>query len=194
MRDKAKKDSKEQEEAIIHEIDDSMSGFLQWIEEINHRKIDGRALGINIDRLKKLNKDMHDDVVGFIGRRLDERLVSTDSELATILGDPNDESRKKNFGKFYDRIRKDAIRALIKEVEEAVEKQSSSIEQEIQIRMKEVQSSMRDELRALEDLQKTQRSQKSDLAIRQVDYMYHADLCDTMSEQLGKAEECGWKS
>ncbi|MBR4695472.1 MAG: hypothetical protein IKO94_05265, partial [Selenomonadaceae bacterium] len=68
MRDKAKKDAKEQEEAIIHEIDDSMSGFLQWIEEINHRKIDGRALGINIDRLKKLNKDMHDDVVGFIGR------------------------------------------------------------------------------------------------------------------------------
>ena len=189
MREKAKKEAKKQEQEIIKEINDSMSEFLNWLEGINSRKVGGRALSINIDRVKKLNKDMEDDVVGFIGRRLDDRLVATDSQVSVILAEPDDAKRKKNFDDFYDRIKHDAIRELIKEVESAVDRQSDSIEREIQLRMNEVQSSMKDELNALEELKEAQKSQKSEIFKKQAEYMYYEDLCDIMDENLKRARE-----
>ena len=132
---------------------------------------------------------MEDDVVGFIGRRLDDRLVATDSQVSVILAEPDDAKRKKNFDDFYDRIKHDAIRELIKEVESAVDRQSDSIEREIQLRMNEVQSSMKDELNALEELKEAQKSQKSEIFKKQAEYMYYEDLCDIMDENLKRARE-----
>lgn len=188
IRERAANFAREQEEQITKDIDDSMTEFLEWIESINSKKIGGRALSINVERLKRLNRDMHDDVEGFIGRQLNERLVSTDNEVTNILAEPDDKKRKKNFDDFYERIKREAVRELIKKIEESVERQSDSVEREIKNRMDEVQSSMQGELKALRELQTAQQSEASALKEKQLEYMYYLDLCDTMDEELKRAE------
>lgn len=188
MKERARKYAQKQEAEILQDIDDSMKDFLDWLEKINSQKIGGRTLSINVERLQRLNRDMHDDVEGFIGRRLDERLVPTDSEVSSILAERDDKKRKKNFDAFYDRIKRDAVRALIKEIETSVDKQNDSIEREIQNRMDEVQSSMNTELEALQDLQMAQKAEASEVATKQVEYLYRENLTFIMSAELKKAE------
>ena len=188
MKDRAGKYAEEQEKQITEDIDASMTDFLKWIESINNRKIGDRALSINVERLKRLNCDMHDDVEGYIKRHFEERLIPTDSEIINILAETDDKKRKKNFDAFFERIKHEAVNELIKKMDESVARQSDSVEREIKNRIDEVQSSMQEELNALRELQTAQQTEVSALKAKQLKYMYQAELCDTMSEELKRAE------
>ena len=180
MRNKASNRAKSEEELILKDIDESMNEFIKWVESENKKKYDGTSLNINVDQIRKLNSDMRSEVVGFIGTQLAKRLVQGDKELAPILAERNDKLRKKNFQDFYDRVFREAIRALIKKIEEAVRKQSASIEKEIQTRLDEVNRSMNDEMKELEELQKVRSQEKAKLSDKQVEYMYYDSLCDVI--------------
>ena len=138
----------------------------------------------SIPWVKEINDKLHDEVVGFIGRKLDNRLVKTDKELSVILEEHDKNKRKKNFNDFYQQVRRDAIRALIEKIETAVREQSDSIKREIENRLKEVNNNMNEETQAFEELQKVKEQENSRIAEKQVEYMYYENLCDIMFDQL----------
>lgn len=184
MKKRADEDARKQEADILKDINETMEDFIDWIKDENKNKYGGISLNINIDRIEKLNNDLRDDVVGFIGRKLSDRLVMTDKELDRILAEPDDGKRSKNFNDFYDRIFRDAIRELIKTIETSVKKQSESIEAEIQIRLKEVNRSLEREVKEFEELQAAVKSEGDALARKQIEYMYQDGLCDVMLKEL----------
>ena len=96
----------------------------------------------------------------------------------------NEALRKKNFDDFYVARKREAIRALIEEIETSVREQSDSIEREIQNRIKELDNNMQQEARAFDDLRKMKIEQDSRLAAKQVEYMYYENLCDIMFDEL----------
>lgn len=184
MRNRSATDAKKQEEDIITDINESMKDFIKWLEDVNRQKIGGRNLNINIDKIKELNEALRKKVVGFIGKRLDDKLVMTDPEVSTILAETDDAKRKKNFDDFYDNRLREAIREMIKEIETSVREQSDAIEREIQNRINELNNNMAQETRAFEEIKKLKDKEDSRLAEVQVDYMYYANLCDIMFDEL----------
>lgn len=184
MRNRSAADAKKQEEDIITDINESMKDFIKWLEDVNRQKIGGRNLNINIDKIKELNEALRKKVIGFIGKRLDDKLVMTDPEVSTILAETDDAKRKKNFDDFYDNRLREAIREMIKEIETSVREQSEAIEREIQNRINELNNNMAQETRAFEEIKKLKDKEDSRLAEVQVDYMYYANLCDIMFDEL----------
>lgn len=185
MRKRSDKDAKKQEEDIITDTNETMEEFIKWIQnDVNKRKIGGKTLSINIDKIRELNDDLRKKIVGFIGKRLADRLIQTDPEVSTILAEYDDAKRKKNFDAFYEDRKREAIRELIKEIETSVREQSDNIEREIQNRIKELNNSMTQETQALEELRKLKSQEDSRLAEKQVEYMYYADLCGIMFNEL----------
>lgn len=184
MRTRATEDAKKDEADCIKDIDENIQFFVKLLEEVNQKNYGGRSLNLNIDQIKKINEKLHNEVVGFIGKKLDNRLVMTDKELSVILEERDLNKRKKNFNEFYQRVRRDAIRALIEKIETAVREQSESIEREIQNRLNEVKTNMSEETRALEELQNLKQKESSRIAEKQVEYMYYENLCDIMYDNL----------
>ena len=101
---------------------------------------------INIDNIVRKNDELKKNVVGFIGRRLDDRLVLTDKELSIILKEENDKKRARNFDVFVIEVRKKAVEDLIQTIQRTMEAQSEVIETEIQSRLKEVNMSLKEEV------------------------------------------------
>ena len=184
MRERSATDAKNQEGEIIDDVNETMQEFIKWIREINKQKIGGRNLNINIKQIEELNEALRKKIVGFIGKKLDDRLIMTDPEVSTILGERDAATRKKNFDDFYVARKREAIRALIEEIETSVREQSDSIEREIQNRIKELDNNMQQEARAFDDLRKMKVEQDSRLATKQVEYMYYDNLCDIMLDEL----------
>lgn len=184
MRDRAKKNAAEEEQKIVDNVNKTMTEFIEWLRDVNRTKIGGKNLDINIDKIRELNDDLRKKIVGFIGTKLEDRINSSDKDVSTILGEHDDAKRKKNFDAFYTARMNEAIRDLIDEIESSVREQSDAIEREIQNRIKELNNTMAQETRALEDLKKLKEQEDSRLAERQVEYMYYADLCDIMYDEL----------
>ncbi len=184
MRNRSAADAKKEEDSIITDVNSTMIEFIKWLEGVNRQKIGGRNLNINIDKIKELNEALRKKVVGFIGKRLDDKLVMTDPEVSTILAETDDAKRKKNFDDFYDNRLREAIREMIKEIETSVREQSEAIEREIQNRINELNNNMAQETRAFEEIKKLKDKEDSRLAEVQVDYMYYANLCDIMFDEL----------
>lgn len=184
MRNRSAADAKKEEDSIITDVNSTMIEFIKWLEGVNRQKIGGRNLNINIDKIKELNEALRKKVIGFIGKRLDDKLVMTDPEVSTILAETDDAKRKKNFDDFYDNRLREAIREMIKEIETSVREQSEAIEREIQNRINELNNNMAQETRAFEEIKKLKDKEDSRLAEVQVDYMYYANLCDIMFDEL----------
>lgn len=184
MRDRAKKNAATEEGQIVDNVNKTMTEFIEWLKDVNRTKIGGKNLDINLDKIRELNEELRKKIVGFIGTKLENRLVQTDNEVSMILAELDDAKRKKNFDDFYAARMHDAIQDLITEIENSVAEQSEAIEREIQNRIKELNNTMEQETRALEDLKKLKEQEDSRLAERQVEYMYYADLCDIMYDEL----------
>lgn len=184
MRERSATDASKQEADILTDVNESMEDFISWLEGVNKQKIGGKNLNINIDKIKELNENLRKKVVGFIGKRLDDKFVMTDPEVSTILAETDDAKRKKNFDDFYDKRLHEAIREMIKEIETSVREQADAIEREIQNRINELNNNMAQETRAFEEIKRFKDKESSRLAEVQVDCMYYADLCDIMFDEL----------
>ena len=184
MRKRATTEAGQQEEDIIADVNESMAEFINWVEGINKQKIGGKNLNINISKIRELNENLRRKIVGFIGNRLNDKIVMTDPEVSTILAERDKDKRKKNFDDFYQRRKREAIRALINEIETSVREQSEAIEREIQNRIRELNNNMDQETRAFEELKKLKEKEDSRVAEKQIEYMYYADLCDIMFDEL----------
>ena len=184
MKKKSTVDAKREEDSIVADINETMDEFINWIKKENSQQYGGRSLNININKIKELNEDLRNEVIGSIGKYLDEKLVMSDEEVKLILSEMNDSKRRKNFSDFYDRTLRDAIRQLITVIETSVQKQSESIEEEIQNRINEVKKSMAEETDAFEELQQIKKQKDIGLAEKRVEYMYYENLCDIMFDQL----------
>ena len=184
MRTRSATDAKKQESDIIDDVNETMAEFVKWIREVNKQKIGGRNLNININQIEELNEALRKKIVGFIGKKLDDKLVMTDPEVSTILAERDTKKRKKNFDDFYIARQREAIRALIDEIENSVREQSDNIEREIKHRIKELDNNMQQEARAFDDLRKMKVEQDSRIAVKQIEYMYYENLCDIMFDEL----------
>lgn len=184
MRQRSDKEAREQENDIITDTNETLDEFIKWIQDVNKTKIGGKNLNINIDKIKELNEALRKKIVGFIGKKLDDKLVMTNPEVSTILAETDKATRKKNFDDFYKARKREAIRELITEIETSVREQSESIEREIQNRIRELNNNMAQETQAFEELKKLKEEEDSRLAEKQIEYMYYAELCDIMFNEL----------
>lgn len=184
MRTRSAKDAKEDETRILTDVNETMADFIQWVKDVNKKKIGGKNLNINITRIEELNEELRKKIDGFIGKKLSDKIVMTDPKVSTILAEHDNAKRKKNFDAFYDKRRREAIRQLIDAVEKSVREQAEAIELEIQNRIRELNQSMAEETRAFEEIKTLKTQEDSRLGEKQIECMYYAALCDIMFNEL----------
>lgn len=184
MKEKISASTGAEEAEILNAININMKQFIDSLEEINKGNYGGKQLNINIEEIVRQKNKLTCDVVGFIGRRVDDRLVHTDKELALVLKEPDDKTRAKNFDDFVERVRKTAIRDLIQSIEETVKAQSEAIDREIRSRLHEVNSSMEEEMEAYQELRELKEKRVEELVARQSEYMFEQTLCDMILDEV----------
>ena len=123
-------------------------------------------------------------MANFIGERLNDRLVLTDSELSVILEERDDTKRSNRFDDFYKRVHKKAVLDLVGKIEEVIAKQFAMVDTEIRTRLKEVDSSMQDALQSYNEAEKMKEQQDTALAQKQIDCMYKVTVADIMIDEL----------
>lgn len=185
MKTKTDEESQKIESSLMEYIGRSFNTFLREIRDLNQNDYGGKKLNINIDLITKKNDELKNQVVGFLGNVLNERLVLTDKELSIILEERDEKKRKKNFQAFTDRIQTEGKKGLSKKIEITVNQQSELVKKEINARLKEVNKSMTESVNAYTAILESKKKDGQELERMQVEYMYQSSLCDLL---LNEAE------
>lgn len=189
MQERANKMALEEETNVINQISEGLEKFLKECGEVNCATYGGRKLNINIADIREENQKLKDEVRGFIGRRMADRLVQTDKELSVILKETNTKNRKKNFEGFYQRVMRKAMKELEVRISETGKKQREMVEKAIKQRLGEVNAGMKRTEREYKELLAAHKNNKEKVAQLQVDYMYRLDVCNTMLDQIEAAKK-----
>ena len=184
MKKRAAKEGKQIGDEAFSNINIYMQQFIDHLKTINEGNYGGKKLNIKIDVIEQEIRKLRSEVANFIGDRLNERLILTDSELSIILEERDDKKRSKNFDDFYTRVHKKAVLDLVGKIEEVIAKQFAMVDSEIRTRLKEVDSSMKDALQSYNDAQKLKEQQDASLAQKQIDCMYKVTVADILIDEL----------
>ncbi len=184
MKSRANEEGKKIGDEAFSSINQYMSEFIQHLKKINSGTYGGKKLNIKMDVIEQEIDKLRNEVSNFIGDRLNDRLILTDSELSLILAEHNDKKRSKNFDDFYARVHKQAVLDLVGKIEEVIAKQFAMVDTEIRTRLQEVDSSMQEALQSYNDAEKLKEQQDSALAQKQIDCMYRVTIADIMSDEL----------
>lgn len=184
MKEKTEKTSSETEQKIMYYINRSMDSFMIEIEKINQESFFGEHLNINTKAIREKNDSLNKQVVGCISSVLNTRLVQTDKELSIILEEKDEKKRRDNFARFVEKVKRQALSKLKKEIEKTVSEQSEVVSKEIKTRQKEVDKRMEESIRELTEIMEVKEKSEYDLKKKQMDYMYQSSLCDLLIAEI----------
>lgn len=184
MKKRAAEEGRQIGDEAFNNINQYMSEFIQHLRKINSGTYGGKKLNIKMDVIEQEIDKLRNEVSNFIGDRLNDRLVLSDSELSIILEERNDKKRSKSFDDFYTRVHKKAVLDLVGKIEEVIAKQFAMVDTEIKTRLKEVDSSMKDALKSYNEAEKLKEQQDNSLAKKQIDCMYKVTVADIMIDEL----------
>lgn len=174
-----------QEQAILDQINSSMDNFINELEKINHTKFSGRTLNINIDAIRQKRDELSKDVVGFIGDRLHDRIVTTDPELAPMLKEYDDDKRNKNVSKFCKKVLQEAKDDLKEQIRKTVKAQQDVVKKELENRLAEINNSLKQSTDAYNELVSAVQKDTKEQERLTLQYMYEYDIYKVLSDQLG---------
>ncbi|NLD91930.1 MAG: hypothetical protein GX639_04590 [Fibrobacter sp.] len=167
------------ESKMLELINSEMSSLLTELEKINKQLFGGKALNIDIEGVKAKAKEIENEVVGYVGRVFDERLVLTDKELSIILEERDDKKRTKNFDSFCQKIHKQALTGLRGKIQATVAARNDAIVKTITIRLEEINSSIQQEAEAYRNLLATKKKKESEAPI-QMRHIYQHGICEVL--------------
>lgn len=189
MKERASKEGQKIGNEAFDCINIYMKQFLDHLKTINKGTYGGKQLNIKIDVIEKEIDKLRQEVTSFVGNRLDDRLVLSDSELSVILEERNDSKRSQNFDDFYVRVHKQAVLDLSKKIEEVIVRQFALVDMEIRNRLKEVDTSMKQALASYKEAERMIEEKDSALASKQVECMYAVGLSHIMLDELASKVE-----
>lgn len=189
MKDNMRKETEDDERKLMEYIGRSMNSFLRELSQINENTYGGKKLNMNIAGIKAENTKLAESVRGHIGRVLDNRLDLKDRELSVILEERDDKKRKKNFKDFCQKVKKEALMSLKKQIEETVQKQNELVQSEIKQRLNEVEKNMSAMKAEYESLLSSRQAGEVKAEKIQVDHMYQYTLFDILQEQVRNEDD-----
>ena len=178
-----------QEQMIIDQINESMDKFIDELSELNLQKFSGRALNININAIKEKREKLSYDVVGFIGERLHDRIVTTDPEIAPMLKEVDDKKRNANIKKFCEKVLQEAKNDLKIQIQKTVEAQQEVVHQELENRLKEINKSLEASTKAYNELLAAVDKDSLEQERLKLQYMYEYDIYSILADKMGVMDD-----
>lgn len=178
-----------QEQMIIDQINKSMDKFIDELSELNLQKFSGRALNININAIKEKREKLSYDVVGFIGERLHDRIVTTDPEIAPMLKEADDKKRNANIKKFCEKVLQEAKNDLKIQIQKTVKAQQEVVHQELENRLKEINKSLEASTKAYNELLAAVDKDSLEQERLKLQYMYEYDIYSILADKMGVMDD-----
>lgn len=188
MRKRADEEAQREENDVLSKIDERINAFLRETEEYNRQNYGGKQLNINIEVLRERIDKLREEVSGFIGRKLSDRLQLKDKVLSLILDGRNKENRKQKFEDFYQDIMLEAKEALVEKIREMGEEQIAVIDDAINQRLDEVDEAMASAEIEYRALLKAYENDKMEVTVKKVDLEYRLRLCELMLYEVDATE------
>lgn len=178
---KTKKQTKWQkcEKMLLDQISEQMTSLLSELQQINQKKFGEKALNIDLCGINARTVELKKQVIGYVGRVFEDRLVLTDKELSLIMEARDDDKRSKNFDAFCKKLQMQAISGLKKQIQESITAQNQIIIDTITNRLEEVDASIRQETEAYQALLKAKQEKDAQAPI-QMQHMYLHGLCEIL--------------
>ena len=185
MKDEFENKGAAQEQTIIDQVNESMDTFIDELERMNNTKFSGRALNINVQAIRQKRQDLSKEVVGFIGTRLHDRIVTTYPELAPMLKEKDDKKRNANVKRFCEKVLQEAKNDLKAQVEKTVQAQQDVVRKELENRLAEINNSLQKSTAAYNEL--LEANEKNDLEQERLklQYMYEYDIYNIIGDKIG---------
>ncbi|MBQ5585681.1 MAG: hypothetical protein IIU71_04765, partial [Selenomonadaceae bacterium] len=144
-----------------------------------------RALNINVQAIRQKRQELSKEVVGFIGTRLHDRIVTTDPELAPMLKEKDDKKRNANVKKFCEKVLQEAKNDLKAQVRKTVQAQQDVVRKELESRLAEINNSLQKSTAAYNEL--LEANEKNDLEQERLklQYMYEYDIYNVIGDKIG---------
>ena len=189
MKKRAGKEGEQIGNEAFDSINVNMRKFIDDLKTINKDTYGGKQLNIKMDVIEKEIDKLRTEVTSFVGARMDDRLVLSDSELSVILEERDDRKRSLNFDDFYKRVHKQAVIDLSKKIEEVIARQFALVDSEIRNRLKEVDATMNNALVGYKETERMMEEKDSALASKQIECMYAVGLSDILLDELSSMAE-----
>ena len=185
MKDEYENKAAVQERDLMDQLNATMDKFIDELVVMNKEKYSGRTLNINIEAIRKKREALSQEVVGFIGTRLHDRIVTTDPELAPILKEKDDKKRNANVKKFCEKVLKDAKSDLKTKIKDTVKEQELVVRKELENRLAEINNSLAQSTAAYNELLAATEKDVKEQERLKLQYMYEYDIYNVIDDQVG---------
>ena len=177
------------EQMLIDQINASMDKFIDELETMNNQKFSGRALNINIKAIREKRQDLSKEVVGFIGTRLYDRIVTTDPELAPMLKEKDDKKRNANVKKFCEKVLREAKNDLKTQIRITIEAQQQVVRDVLENRLTEINKSLEKSTEAYQEILSAVEKDNVEQERLKLQYMYEYDVYNVLADEMGKFDD-----
>ena len=156
---------------------------------MNNQKFSGRALNINIKAIREKRQDLSKEVVGFIGMRLHDRIVTTDPELAPMLKEKDDKKRNANVKKFCEKVLPEAKNDLKTQIRITIEAQQQVVRDVLENRLTEINKSLEKSTEAYQEILSAVEKDNVEQERLKLQYMYEYDVYNVLADEMGKFDD-----
>lgn len=175
LKEKIREEYSDKEKEIMEMLSKGTNMLISELEKINKVKYGTKSLAINVDGIRQRCNELEKEVIGHIADECDKKFVITDPTIQKITKEYNAAKREKDFNEFANRVLCDAWASLKVKVDKTIKEQQDVIENEIKVRISEIDASMKEAESELNDILAS-KQKNEDMASKQIDQMYKHDL------------------
>ena len=172
------------EDDIIRECREDLDEFIKELKKYNRIRYGSSMLNIDIGQLERENRKTEDKIHGFIVKRVSKRISLDDTECLEILKLNPGAEKTRRLDEFYQKVLKEAIRALKVIIRDAMEKQTDIVEDYIQRRIDSILYTYDSKTAEFEKIANVKKSGQAEMEEEQIRLAHMVSLCELGLGQL----------
>lgn len=188
FRVKSEKESDSLEKGALKEARNSIDDMIDFLKGINKRTYAGQKLNLDLDRLRRENRQTEDIINGYIKKRIQKRVSLDDPRCLEILKMQKGAAKERAMTNFLNSVLKESVEGLATEIKKSMSRQLENIEDQINVRIDNYNMLSQEKLEALSEIERIKNTDEHDLESKIARFKFKQSL-SVLGLQLLSAEE-----
>ena len=163
FRMKCEKESDDLEKGALGEARKSLDEMIVFLKNINSKIYAGQKLNIDLERLRRNNRQTEDIINGYIKKRIQKRVSLDDDKCLEILKMDKGSQKEKKMTEFLNEVLKEAMYGLSGEIKKSMQQQFDNIEDQISNRIESYTELANEKIANFKELEKIKSSDEHNL-------------------------------
>ena len=166
-----------------------LDDLIDYLRKINQKEYAGQKLNINLERIQRYSRQVEDTIRSYIKRYVKKRVSTDDAECLEILkmnNDTKDEinEKSKRMELFLNKVLKEAMSGLSKEIRRKLKEQSDFISEQIEERLELYNMIAQEKVKNCQNILSLKGKDEEKLQINMITVIYKQSLCEQILIQM----------